>query len=368
MAAIDILSILSILDERGRHGKYQVQRIITMIISIRFHNRLLLSSFIVLACLFPACRNHIDSGLQQTVLRLKWTTQSQFAGAYWAQGKGLFKQNHLDVTILPGGPNINEMQIVASGAEDFGIGGPGELIPAREKGVPVVAIAVIFQRGPGVCFAKKESGIREPKGFIGRTVALSYGGDTEYIYRAMMKRSGIDTSLVKEYPAKFDLTPFFRGVVDIWVGYDTDQTNTAEENGFEITRIYPDDYGVKMAGDTLYTTENVIKNKPEMCQQMVDGLLDAWHAVFQNKEAAVEMVLTLDNKLNRKHEVKMLDAVERLTLTKEAGGKIGWMTGDQWKEMVGLWKEVGGIKGEVDYRKCYDSKFVENYYNRRVRN
>lgn len=307
-------------------------------------------------------RRATEGNLQKTSLRLRWTTQSQFAGVYWAEDKGLFQQEGLQVTVNPGGPSINHMQIVGSGAEEFGICGAAQIIEARDKGLPVVALAIVYQGNPNVFFAKKNSGIKEPKDWVGKTVAVFYGYDLEYMYRAMLKKNNINPSSVKEYPAKFDMAPFFQGDVDVWAGYEINQPNTAEEKGVEINRIYPDDYGIKVSGDTLFTTEDVIKNNPELCQKMINAFLNGWKGALQNKEAALDTIIKLDNKLDRIHETKMINSVERLTLTKEIDGKIGWMTQDQWKNMVDLWKEFGGIKNDIDPNRCFDMRFVEAYY------
>jgi NitT/TauT family transport system substrate-binding protein len=328
---------------------------------------LLLSSLLLLAVMFGittllSCQKPTEQALQKTALRLRWSTQSQFSGIYWAQDKGFFKREGLDVTINPGGPNINHMQIVGTGAEEFGITGAAQVIEARDKGLPVVALATIFQGNPNVFFAKKASGIRTPKDWVGKTVAVFYGYDLEYMYRAMLKKNGIDPTSVKEYPAKFDMTPFFRDEVDVWAGYLINQPNTAEEQGFEVTRIYPNDYGIKVSGDTLFTTEDVIRNKPELCQKMVNAVLDGWREALHNKDAAVDLVLRLDDRLSRVHETKMINSVEEITLTKDIDGKIGWMTPEQWREMTSLWKEYGGIKTEVDSTRCFDTRFVEAYY------
>lgn len=328
--------------------------------------RLLLVAVVGLAIFIITTSEGVQPTLQKTTLRLRWLTQSQFAGVYWAQERGIFKREGLDVTINPGGPGINFMQVVGAGAEDFGICGAAQIIEAREKGLPVVALAIIFQGNPNIFFAKKESGIQTPKDWVGKTVAVYYGYELEYIYRAMLKRNSVDPSLVKEYPAKFDMTPFFRGEADVWAGYVINQPNTAEEKGYKIVRIFPDDYGIKVSGDILFTTEDVIRKKPELAQKMVNAILDGWHAALRNKEAAVDLVLRLDSRLDRIHETKMIDWVGRLTLTKEINGKIGWMTLDQWRDMVYLWKEFGGIKSEVDTIRCFDMRFVEAYYKKRA--
>ena len=52
-------------------------------------------------------------------LQLKWATQAQFAGYYVAAAKGFYKDAGLDVTILPGGPDINPQQVLAGGQETW---------------------------------------------------------------------------------------------------------------------------------------------------------------------------------------------------------------------------------------------------------
>ena len=48
-------------------------------------------------------------------LQLKWVTQGQFVGYYVALAKGFYKAEGLNVTIKPGGPDINPDQVLAGG-------------------------------------------------------------------------------------------------------------------------------------------------------------------------------------------------------------------------------------------------------------
>ena len=290
--------------------------------------------------LFMPQKEHtaVSQSKDKVSLRLRWLTQSQFAGIYWAQEKGLFAKENLDVTVNPGGPGINFMQIVGSGAEDFGICSAPQIIEARAKNVPVVALAIVFQGNPIIFFAKEKSNIKTPRDWVGKTVAVYHGYEQENVYRALLEKSGIDLSLVHEYPAKFDMAPFFRDEVDVWSGYVINQPNIAEEKGFKITRIFPDDYGVHMSGDTLFTTEKIIRNNPDLVNRMVRAFLTGWHEALTHKDEAVQIVLNLDSKLNRTHETKMMEWVEKLTLPGNINNKIGWMTTEQWQNMIDLWK------------------------------
>ncbi|MAN71195.1 MAG: nitrate ABC transporter substrate-binding protein, partial [Rhodobacteraceae bacterium] len=48
----------------------------------------------------------IASASDDVTIQLKWVTQTQFAGYYVAQDKGFYKEEGLNVTIKPGGPDI----------------------------------------------------------------------------------------------------------------------------------------------------------------------------------------------------------------------------------------------------------------------
>src|SRR5271167_5127133 len=102
-------------------------------------------------------------------VRLKWFNQAQFAGFYVAQTDGYYKSAGLDVNIQPGGPDFPAVQMVAGGNEQFGVTAADQILIARSKGVPVVALAVIYRRNPFVLFSLAKSGIKTPADFAGKT-------------------------------------------------------------------------------------------------------------------------------------------------------------------------------------------------------
>ena len=72
---------------------------------------------------------------QKASLRLKWLPQAQFAGFYVAQAKGYYKAEGIDLTINPGGPNLLTENLIATGADTFGLsGGTDSVFAARDKG------------------------------------------------------------------------------------------------------------------------------------------------------------------------------------------------------------------------------------------
>lgn len=197
---------------------------------------------------------HADEAV---TLRLKWLNQAQFAGFYVAQEKGYYKSAGLDVSIQPGGPDFPAVQMVAGGNEQFGVTGADQILIARSKGVPVVALSVIYRRNPFVLFSLAKSGIKTPADYVGKNVGVKIGGNEELIYRSVLAKANVDKAKLTEIPVKFDITPLLSGAVDVWPGYLINEVLAAKEKGFDVSIVYPADYGIDLYADTLFTTEKI---------------------------------------------------------------------------------------------------------------
>src|ERR1700689_4216916 len=224
-------------------------------------------------------------------VRLKWFNQAQFAGFYVAQDKGIYKAAGLDVNIQPGGPDFPAIQMIAGGNEQFGVTGADQILIARSKGVPVVALAVIYRRNPFVLFSLAKSGIKTPADWVGKKEGVKIGGNEELIYRAVLAKAGIDKSKVDEIPVKFDMTPLLTGDIDVWPGYLINEVVAAQEKGFPVNIVYPSDYGIDLYADPLFTTEAVLKAKPDMVRNFVGATLKGWNAAIAAPEEAAKITL-----------------------------------------------------------------------------
>src|SRR5208283_4438774 len=117
-----------------------------------------LAALALLASL-PACHQKNPGEGEATSVRIQWLDQAQFAGLYVANAQGYFQAQKLSVSIEPGGPNVSPVLLVASGSNDFGVSPATDIIQARSNGVPVVAIATIFQKNPVVFFSKQSDNV-----------------------------------------------------------------------------------------------------------------------------------------------------------------------------------------------------------------
>ena len=125
-------------------------------------------------------------------LQLKWVTQAQFAGYYVAKDKGFYKDAGLDVTIKAGGPDINPSQVIAGGGADVIVDWMPSALATREKGVPIVNIAQVFQTSGMQLTCRKDSGIKTPADFKGKTLGVWFFGN-EYPFLSWMDKLGLKT-------------------------------------------------------------------------------------------------------------------------------------------------------------------------------
>lgn len=293
---------------------------------------------------------------ESVTVRLKWFNQAQFAGYYVAKAKGFYQDAGLDVSIQPGGPDFPAIQMVAGGNEEFGVTGADQILVARSKSVPVVALAVLYRQSPFVLFSLKKSGVTKPEDFTGKRIAVKIGGNEELIYREILKKAGLPTKGQDEMPVKFDMTPLFTGEVAVWPGYIINEVITAREKGFEVNIIWPSDYGINLYSDTLFTTEKMIKERPETVRKFVQATLKGWSYAVTHPEEAARITVASGSKLSYDHELAMMR--ESIPLLQPDDQPIGSMQKARWMALQELLVRGGFMKEPVDLDQAYTTAYL----------
>jgi len=290
-------------------------------------------------------------------IRLKWFNQAQFAGFYVAKDKGFYKSAGLDVDIQPGGPDFPAIQMVAGGNEQFGVTGADQILIARSKGVPVVALAVIYRRNPFVLFSLAKSGIKAPADYVGKNVGVKIGGNEELIYRAVLAKAKVDKSKLNEIPVKFDLAPLLSGAVDVWPGYLINEVLAAREKGFAVNVVSPSDYGIDLYADTLFTTERMLQEKPDVVRKFVAATLEGWAAAIAAPEEAAKITVRYGAKLTYDHELAMMKA--SLPLLRPDSDPVGAMDAARWSAAQDLLVAAGFQKSRVEIARAFTTQFLK---------
>src|SRR6202161_1633826 len=150
-------------------------------------------------------------------LHLKWVTQAQFAGYYVAKDKGFYKEDGLDVTIKPGGPDVAPEQVLAGGGADVVVDWMPAALAAREKGAPMVNIAQPFKHSGLELTCRADTGIKSPEDLKGRTLGVWFYGN-EYPFLNWMGKLKFPTdgspAGVKVVKQGFNVDPLLQKQAD----------------------------------------------------------------------------------------------------------------------------------------------------------
>ncbi|TET21450.1 MAG: ABC transporter substrate-binding protein [Candidatus Stahlbacteria bacterium] len=294
-------------------------------------------------------------------VRLKWTYAAGFAGDLVALRKGIFEKNGLEVEVHEGGFNLSPIKLVASGADDIGLAGADQVLLARAEGLPLVAIAILFQTTPVGFVARKDSGIETPQDFIGRKVAIRPGTDAMPIYEAMLKKQGIDRSKIDEIPAQYSMVPFLEGKVEVWPTYLIYEPAQLEKMGIEYNVIDPKDYGVDTYGTCFFTTEKMIKEHPDVVERYLKSVLEGYRWALENKDEATQIILSFSDKLDSAQERYMFGKMDPFVYG-ETEEQIGWMDREKWEATQQVYLDVGMLEKPVDLDSLYTTQFLEKIY------
>lgn len=321
---------------------------------------------LLVGCGQPPTSSPVTSGevpeVRQVSMRLQWIPQYQFAGYLVAKVKGYYEEAGLIVSIHPGGPDFVPMPLVVSGSDTFGSTGADTILLARQKGIEVVALATIFQESPVGFMVHRDSGIKTPQDFVGRTVGVFYGDNVDTEYRALLAATGVNRQAIREVPAQFNLEPFLSRRVDVWPVYVTDQPNTARQRGADVEVIVARDYGVHLMGDVLFATEQFVRTHPITTRAFVHATLRGWEDALQNPDEAITLIRAYNNQLSL--DQLQFEAQATIPLIRSGKGKScpGWNDLAKWQAERQLLEQLGLLTMPIAVEEAIFNAPVESYY------
>ena len=255
-------------------------------------------------------------------LQLKWVTQSQFGGYYVAKDKGYYEKEGLDVTILPGGPDIAPEQVIAGGGADVVVDWMPAALAAREKGVPLVNIGQMFKQSGMELTCRKSTGIQKPEGFRGHTLGVWFSGN-EYPFLAWMAKLGIPTdgskNGVKVLKQGFNVDPLLQKQADCISTMTYNEYLQVLDAGLAAKNLVVfkyEDEGVATLEDGLYTLQKNLDD-PKMVDRLarfVKASVEGWGWAREHPDEAAQIVLDNDTTgaQTEKHQKEMMAAVVKL--------------------------------------------------------
>src|SRR5262245_14144435 len=159
--------------------------------------------------------------LDKVTFATNWVAEAEHGGFYQALVDGTYRKYGLDVTILPGGPNVNHRLLLPVGRIEFYMSANSlQAFDAVEQNIPTQTIAAIFQKDPQVLLVHPDQGIEKFEDLKKLTLLVSKEGLSTY-FQWMKRDFGFREEQVKPYT--FNPQPFLADKRSAMQGYVTSE-------------------------------------------------------------------------------------------------------------------------------------------------
>lgn len=245
---------------------------------------------------------------------LDWKYQGLHAFVYWAQEKGYFAAEGLDVTVDQGTGSAATVTRIVSGTYDAGFGDVNAIIQlaGAKPGEQPKMVYMIYNKPPFALIVKNSSPIKSLKDVIGKKLGTPAGGASGQLFPALAQANGIDASKVEvinmapnlqeqmllndqvDFSAIFTVTSYIN-LIGLKIDPDKD-----------IRWMYYSDLGIDLYSNGIMVSQKMLKENPKAVAGLVKALNRALIEVAGQPDAAIAIMMKVEPLMNAELEKKRL--------------------------------------------------------------
>jgi NitT/TauT family transport system substrate-binding protein len=289
-----------------------------------------------------------------------WVAEAEHGGFYQAVADGTYKKYGLDVTIVPGGPQVNNRLLLLSGKIDFFMSGNTlQSFNAVAEKIPTIVVAATFQKEPQVLLAHPGQGFERFEDLKKATLLISSEGQQSY-FKWMQAEFGFSSDKVKPYT--FNPAPFMVDKNSAMQGYVTSEPFAVEKGGVKPKIFLIADYGFNTYSTLIETRRETVEKQPGLVQRFVDASAIGWYNYLYGDNKAANVLIRkhnpdmsqelIDYSVAKMKEYGIVDSGDSLKLG------IGAMTDARMASFFDKMVKAGVVKGDIDFRRSYTLQFV----------
>jgi ABC-type nitrate/sulfonate/bicarbonate transport system substrate-binding protein len=214
-------------------------------------------------------------------MQAAWINDSEFMGYFVGLQNGFYKANDVDLTYLPGGPDVIPESALLAGRAGIALTTPHTSIRAIiSQGAPFKIIGAQYQKSPVGVVSLASRPIRTVKELEGKTVAAPPVNLPGFL--GMLKLNGIPRTSVRIVPYHFDPTPLIKGEIDASIDFVTDVPYTIGQAGKEASYFLLYDNGVTLFDDTVVVTEEFLAANRSLLVRWLRASRAGWVENFKD--------------------------------------------------------------------------------------
>lgn len=301
-------------------------------------------------------------------MQLNWLETGDFSTLFAAELKGYDREFGLQFAYLPGGPQIDAIQLVAGGSSPVGmIAQPLQVIGARDAGIPIKMFGVCFQGSPIGIISKADKPIRTIQDLPGKRIGLQAGARSTFAL--MMAAARINPDSVTQVPVGVDPTPLIAGQVDGYWGSAVNQAITLRMQGVPNVILSTSAAGLPGYWQVYFTTDKSLAENEDSLVRMLRAAIKGAQYFKDNPVEVADHIVKRSPQLNLnpeqvREQCRSLAAMSEGGMTRTKG--LGWYDPADLEKTIDLMRSLDQIKTRVNVNDVHTFSILEKAYGGRT--
>jgi NitT/TauT family transport system substrate-binding protein len=292
-------------------------------------------------------------------VQLDWVAEPEHGGFYQAAARGFFREEGLDVTILPGGPGSHVKESVARGRVQIGQAGQIETLQQQAEGLPFVQFAAVFQDDPSGILVHADSSVRRFEDLNGKTIIAR----PEWPFlQFLQKKYGVKTNVVAQ---NFSVAAFLGNKEALQQGYYIAEPYHITKAGGKMPRFLSTwDAGFRTYA-VLVTNKRFAREHPNELRAFTRAYIRGWRDYLEGNPQPAHNAMKKANGNNTDDFMmfsRKMIIDEKLVTGRDASGgpeNIGRLDPKRFASLIAQLEEAGILpKGKVTTAAAMTTEFL----------
>lgn len=311
------------------------------------------------ALMAPAVLRHHARASTPTRLRFltSWTPQAEHGGFFQAQAAGHYARAGLDIVLQAGGPQVNGLQFLLSGAVDLILGFDIQVLKSVTQGIPVVVVASSFQQD--LQGLMTHQGITGIAGLTGHRILLSSAAYSTF-WPWLRKRYGFTDAQTGVFT--FNLQPFLIDQSVAVQAYATSEPFEAQKAGGKVNFFPLYSEGYPPYANPIVTTNDLVARQPDAVAAFVHASMLGWRDYLRDPSLGNTLIQSMNPQMTQDrldYAVAQMRSRGVVTGGDAATHGIGVITEARWQRTAAFLVQNQLLPAATDWRRGFTTRFVD---------
>lgn len=277
-------------------------------------------------------------------MQTDWFPQAEQGGFYQALARGYYRDEGLDVELIPGGPGAHLKPKVVGGDAEFGMNPATDIIMASNRGLPLVIVGAFLQHEHEALLLHADNPVDRFEKLDGKTVMAS--PSIAWI-QFVQKKYGIHLNL---QPVPYGLAQFMADKDAIRQCIITNEPYIAKLQGVAIKTLRLSEAGYD-GYHVIFCKQDYAQKHPEVVKAFVAASLKGWKDYIEGDPTPAHRLICARNAEMTEAFLSFSRAqMIRYNLVSgypSAGEYIGCLSESRIASLIELLADTGVIDGRM---------------------